>query len=69
MSSSPTPEGLLRFRAPNLPDGFTDPFTSRYVGACELRMHAVIGGECPPLVLVHGWPRTSTLPACRHGRS
>ena len=58
MSSSPTPEGLLRFGAPNLLDGFTDTFTSRYVDARELRMHAVIGGEGPPLVLVHGWPQT-----------
>ena len=42
--------------APNLPPGFTDTFTSRYVDAGALRMHAVIGGEGPPLLLVHGWP-------------
>src|SRR5262245_36287193 len=44
--------------APNLPEGFTDTFTSRYVDIGELRLHAVIGGEGPPLLLVHGWPQT-----------
>ena len=42
--------------APNLPAGFTDTFTSHYVDTGELRQHAVIGGEGPPLLLVHGWP-------------
>jgi pimeloyl-ACP methyl ester carboxylesterase len=44
--------------APNLPDGFADTFTSRLVDIGELRLHAVIGGEGPPLLLVHGWPQT-----------
>jgi pimeloyl-ACP methyl ester carboxylesterase len=44
--------------APHLPAGFRDTFTSRYVEANGLRMHAVIGGEGPPLLLVHGWPQT-----------
>jgi pimeloyl-ACP methyl ester carboxylesterase len=44
--------------APNLPAGFSDTFASRYIDAGELRMHAVIGGEGPPLLLVHGWPET-----------
>ncbi|MDQ3834946.1 MAG: alpha/beta hydrolase, partial [Actinomycetota bacterium] len=44
--------------APNLPEGFTDTFTSRYIDTSELRLHAVIGGEGPPLLLVHGWPET-----------
>jgi len=44
--------------APNLPAGFTDTFTSRYVDAGGLRQHAVIGGEGPPLLLVHGWPES-----------
>jgi pimeloyl-ACP methyl ester carboxylesterase len=44
--------------APNLPAGFSDTFASRYVDAGEIRMHAVIGGEGPPLLLVHGWPET-----------
>ena len=43
---------------PNLPDGFGDTFTSRLVDLGELRLHAVIGGEGPPLLLVHGWPQT-----------
>jgi hypothetical protein len=59
MSSSPTLEGLLPFPGPtNLVDGFTGTFTSRYVDARELRMHAVIGGEGPPLLLVPGWAQT-----------
>src|ERR671921_1683044 len=61
MSSSsphlPTPEGPGSVSgAPNLPAGFADTFTSRYVNAGGLRQHAVIGGEGPPLLLVHGWP-------------
>jgi len=45
-------------QAPNLADGFTATFTSRYVDAGALRLHAVIGGDGPPLLLVHGWPET-----------
>jgi pimeloyl-ACP methyl ester carboxylesterase len=53
----PTPEGPGSVSgAPNLPEGFTDTFTSRYVDTGELRQHAVIGGGGPPLLLVHGWP-------------
>jgi pimeloyl-ACP methyl ester carboxylesterase len=56
-SSLPTPEGPGSVSgAPNLPAGFTDTFTSRYIDTGELRVHAVIGGEGPPLLLVHGWP-------------
>src|SRR2546428_6478107 len=59
MSSSSTPEGPGSVSgAPNLPEGFTDTFTSRYVDTGELRMHAVVGGVGPPLLLVHGWPQT-----------
>ena len=55
----PTPEGAGSVSgAPNLPAGFTDTFTSRYVDAGGLRQHAVIGGDGPPLLLVHGWPET-----------
>jgi pimeloyl-ACP methyl ester carboxylesterase len=43
---------------PELPEGFTDTFTSRYVDAGDLQLHAVIGGEGPPLLLIHGWPQT-----------
>jgi pimeloyl-ACP methyl ester carboxylesterase len=63
MSSSstglPTPEGPGSVSgAPNLPAGFTDTFTSRYIDTGGLRQHAVIGGDGPPLLLVHGWPET-----------
>jgi pimeloyl-ACP methyl ester carboxylesterase len=44
--------------APNLPKGFTDTFTSRYIDTGDVRLHAVIGGDGPPLLLVHGWPET-----------
>jgi pimeloyl-ACP methyl ester carboxylesterase len=44
--------------APNLPSGFTDTFSSRYVDAGDVRLHAVIGGDGPPLLLVHGWPES-----------
>jgi pimeloyl-ACP methyl ester carboxylesterase len=44
--------------APNLPAGFNDTFASRYIDAGGLRQHAVIGGDGPPLLLVHGWPET-----------
>ncbi|MGH9134541.1 MAG: alpha/beta fold hydrolase [Ilumatobacteraceae bacterium] len=44
--------------APNLPAGFTDMFTSQYIDTGDVRLHAVIGGDGPPLLLVHGWPET-----------
>jgi hypothetical protein len=53
--------GRPRLRLPgasNLPAGFTDTFTSRYIDTGELRLHAVIGGDGPPLLLVHGWPES-----------
>src|SRR5215218_2476832 len=43
--------------APHLPPGFTKTFTSRYIDTGEVRLHAVIGGDGPPLLLVHGWPQ------------
>jgi hypothetical protein len=52
MSSSsnlPTAEGLGSVScAPNLPAGFTDTFTSRYIDIGELRLHTVIGGTDRP---------------------
>jgi pimeloyl-ACP methyl ester carboxylesterase len=42
--------------APHLPPGFSKTFTSRFVNAGGLRQHIVIGGDGPPLLLVHGWP-------------
>jgi hypothetical protein len=47
-SSAPlsTPEVPLSVSgAPNLPEGFTDTFTSHYIDSGELRLHAVIGGD------------------------
>jgi pimeloyl-ACP methyl ester carboxylesterase len=54
-----TPEGAGSVAgAPNLPDGFTATFTSRYIDTGDVRLHTVIGGDGPPLLLVHGWPET-----------
>ncbi|MGR6318257.1 alpha/beta hydrolase [Micromonospora soli] len=59
MGSTSVPEGPGSVsQAPNLPAGFTDTFTSRYVDIGELRLHAVVGGDGPPLLLVHGWPQS-----------
>jgi hypothetical protein len=47
-SSAPlsTPEGPGSVSgAPNLPAGFTDTFTSRYIDTGAPRLRAVIGGE------------------------
>src|SRR5262245_33417748 len=54
--------------APDLPDGFKETFTSRYVDTGDVRLHVVTGGEGPPLLLIHGWPQTwyawrSVMPA------
>jgi pimeloyl-ACP methyl ester carboxylesterase len=58
-SRLPTPDGPGSVSgAPNLPAGFTDTFSSRYIDIGALRLHAVIGGDGPPLLLVHGWPQT-----------
>jgi pimeloyl-ACP methyl ester carboxylesterase len=58
-SAAATPEGPGSvLGAPNLPDGFTGTFTSRYIDTGDLRQHVVTGGGGPPLLLVHGWPQT-----------
>jgi pimeloyl-ACP methyl ester carboxylesterase len=44
--------------APHLPAGFERTFRSRYIDAGDVRLHAVTGGDGPPLLLVHGWPQT-----------
>src|SRR4051794_866358 len=50
----PAREGLGSVsRAPHLPAGFHKTFTSRYIYAGGMRQHAVIGGDGPPLLLVH----------------
>ena len=54
-----TPQGPGSvYGAPNLPEGFADTFTSQFVRAGDVRLHAVIGGSGPPLLLIHGWPQT-----------
>jgi hypothetical protein len=59
MNATSIPEGPGSVAgAPNLPDGFAETFTSRFVDTGDLRLHAVVGGEGPPLLLVHGWPQT-----------
>ena len=59
MSTTSPVEGMGAVSgAPNLPEGFTDTFTSRYIDAGDVRLHAVIGGDGPPLLLIHGWPQT-----------
>src|SRR5215475_12788022 len=56
-SSSPEGPGSVT-GAPNLPAGLSDTFASHFVDAGAVRLHAVIGGDGPPLLLVHGWPET-----------
>jgi pimeloyl-ACP methyl ester carboxylesterase len=59
MNSIVIPEGPGSVSgAPDLPAGFGDTFTSRYIEAGDVRLHAVVGGDGPPLLLVHGWPET-----------
>jgi pimeloyl-ACP methyl ester carboxylesterase len=56
-TSLPAPEGPGSVSgAPHLPEGFTGTFTSRYIDTGDVRLHAVIGGDGPPLLLIHGWP-------------
>lgn len=43
--------------ARHLPSNFAHMFESRYIDAGDVRLHAVIGGKGPPLLLVHGWPQ------------
>jgi pimeloyl-ACP methyl ester carboxylesterase len=58
-SPLPTPDGPgSASGAPHLPAGFNDTFESRYIDAGDVRLHAVIGGTGPPLLLIHGWPET-----------
>ena len=45
-------------QSPQLPTGFIEVFSSRVVVAGGLRQHAVIGGNGPGLLLVHGWPQS-----------
>jgi pimeloyl-ACP methyl ester carboxylesterase len=56
LSSTPKGAGSVA-HAPHLPSNFAHTFESRYIDTGELRLHAVIGGKGPPLLLVHGWPQ------------
>ena len=56
-TQAPTPKGPGSVSgAPRLPPGFNKTFKSQFVQANEIRQHVVIGGDGPPLLLVHGWP-------------
>ena len=54
MTSSQTPEDPGSASQPPNP---LPGFTSRFINANGLRQHVVIGGDGPPLLLVHGWPQ------------
>jgi pimeloyl-ACP methyl ester carboxylesterase len=41
--------------APKLPRTFARTFESRFIRANGIRQHVVVGGDGPPLLLVHGW--------------
>ena len=56
--TSRTDRSKMSLSSLRLPDGFTDVFTSRLVEVNGLRLHAVTGGEGPPLLLINGWPQT-----------
>jgi pimeloyl-ACP methyl ester carboxylesterase len=57
MSTTSIPEGPGSVSgAPDLPAGFADTFTSRYVDVRDVRLHAVTGGDGPAILLIHGWP-------------
>jgi pimeloyl-ACP methyl ester carboxylesterase len=43
---------------PPLPPTFGETFTHHDIETDDLRLHAVVGGEGPPILLVHGWPQT-----------
>lgn len=42
---------------PKLPNGFLDVFESYRIPVGDVSLHAVIGGEGPPLLLLTGWPQ------------
>jgi pimeloyl-ACP methyl ester carboxylesterase len=44
---------------PEVPAGFSATFKSAFVEANGIRQHAVVGGDGPALLLVHGWPEDS----------
>jgi pimeloyl-ACP methyl ester carboxylesterase len=56
--SRPEALGQLAGSPPDLPPGFGDVFKDRFIQVGKVRLHAVTGGDGPPLLLVHGWPET-----------
>lgn len=42
---------------PTLPPGFAEVFESYRIPTGEVELHAVVGGEGPPLLLLGGWPQ------------
>ncbi|WP_020123088.1 alpha/beta fold hydrolase [Streptomyces canus] len=42
---------------PDLPAGFADVFSSSYVDTGSVRLHTVVGGRGPALLLIGGWPQ------------
>jgi pimeloyl-ACP methyl ester carboxylesterase len=58
-TETPTPGGPgSASGAPGLPPGFSETFTSRSIDTGSVLLHAVVGGDGPPLLLIHGWPQT-----------
>jgi len=58
LSALPRPRGFGSLHeTPGLPADFTDVFDSYFIEAQEMRFHAVIGGNGPPLLLLAGWPQ------------
>ena len=54
----PTVDGFGSIHGvPVLPVGFTDVFESYRVPTGAIALHAVIGGDGPPLLLLGGWPQ------------
>jgi pimeloyl-ACP methyl ester carboxylesterase len=45
----------LGFDGVPLPPAFSDTFASSHVDTGAVRLHAVVGGTGPPLLLLHGW--------------
>ena len=62
MSASSPPRhprrSRLRHRRAEPPGGVHRHVHQPLVDTGDLRLHAVIGGDGPPLLLVHGWPQT-----------
>ncbi|MFC4561788.1 alpha/beta fold hydrolase [Nocardiopsis mangrovi] len=61
LSTSPAPTASGGYGAvtevPGLPDGFTGTFTDTFATVDGVRLHAVVGGDGPPLLLIGGWPQ------------